>query len=133
MKKSDKFVVTGHATYVPAQSDIETEKFVWSYEVKIENQSDEVVQLLNRRWRIIDMTGKIEEIQGVGVIGMQPLIKPGKTFTYSSYCQLMTPQGTMGGEYEMQNLEEEHFLIEIPRFILSAPASVTKGYKSILH
>lgn len=133
MKKSDQFVVVGHASYVPAQSDIEAEKFVWSYEIKIENNGDEIVQLLNRRWRIIDMTGKIEEIQGVGVIGLQPIIKPGKTFTYSSYCQLVTPQGTMGGEYEMQNLEEEHFLIEIPRFILSAPASVTKGYKSILH
>lgn len=132
-KKILKISVTSQPSYVAAQSDPTNHKFLWSYEIKIKNNSDEIVQLLNRRWIITDMTGRVEEIQGAGVIGLQPLIKPGKEFLYTSYCQLLTPQGTMEGTYEMQNLEEEHFNVEIPKFILSAPSSVTQSFRSMLH
>ena|SRR3990167_10377065 len=119
--------------YISAQSDPFNQKFVWSYEITIVNESDEIIQLLNRFWRITDMSGKIEEIHGAGVIGLQPLIKPGKNFTYTSYCQLTTPQGTMEGYYEMQNLQEEHFRVDIPKFVLSAPSSITSSFRSKLH
>ena len=119
--------------YISAQSDPFNQKFVWSYEITIANESDEIIQLLNRFWRITDMSGKIEEIHGAGVIGLQPLIKPGKNFTYTSYCQLTTPQGTMEGYYEMQNLQEEHFRVDIPKFVLSAPSSITSSFRSKLH
>lgn len=128
-----KFHITVETKYLPEQSDATNQKFIWSYDVTITNESEEIVQLLNRYWRITDMTSKIEEVHGVGVIGLQPLIKPAKPFAYSSFCQLMTPQGTMEGYYEMQNLNEERFKVEIPKFILSAPASVTKSYRSKLH
>src|SRR3990167_341439 len=114
--------VGGHPRFVSEQSDVVSEKFVWSYEIKIDHQGDEIVQLLNRHWRIVDMTGHIEEVHGVGVIGLQPLLKPGTQFIYTSYCQLMTPQGTMSGYYEMQHLDGKHFLVNIPTFILSAPS-----------
>ncbi len=133
LKKNDKFIVKVSPSYVAAQSDPENHKFTWSYEVTITNHSSEIAQLLNRFWRIIDMSGKIEEVQGVGVVGLQPLIKPEKTFTYISYCQLTVPQGTMEGYYEMQNLEEERFIIEVPKFILTAPSSITKAFRSRLH
>lgn len=99
----------------------------------IRNNSESIVQLLSRFWRIVDMAGKIEEIRGVGVIGLQPLLKPGKEFVYTSYCQLDTPQGTMEGRYELQNMDEEHFEVEIPRFVLSAPSEITGTFKSRLH
>lgn len=120
-------------SYVAADSDPKKQRFVWSYEITITNDSENIVQLLNRRWLITDLTGRMEEIQGLGVVGMQPLIKPGKKFVYMSYCQLQTPQGTMEGSYEMQDLDEQHFNVDIPKFVLSAPVSVTKLYKSKLH
>lgn len=129
----NKFQITVETKYLPEQSDATNQKFIWSYDVTIVNESEDIAQLLNRYWRITDMTSKIEEIHGIGVIGLQPLLKPGKSFTYSSFCQLMTPQGTMEGYYEMQNLEEERFKVEIPKFILSAPASVTKSFRAKLH
>lgn|SRR3989338_10639823 len=133
MQQTISVIISAQPSYIPAQSDPLNQKFVWSYEIKIVNESEDIVQLLNRFWRITDMTGKVEEVHGAGVIGLQPLIKPGKHFTYTSYCQLMTPQGTMEGYYEMQNLAEEHFRIEIPKFILSAPSSISKSYRSKLH
>lgn len=129
----NKFLIAVHTKFLPEQSDPGNQKFIWSYEITITNESDEIVQLLHRYWRITDMTSKIEEVHGIGVIGLQPIIKPGKPFSYSSFCQLMTPQGTMEGFYEMQTLEEDRFKIEIPKFILSAPASMTKIFRSKLH
>jgi ApaG protein len=125
--------VSAEPNYIAEQSDPTNQKFVWSYEITIINESVEIVQLLHRYWRITDMTGKIEEIYGAGVIGLQPLIKPKNQFIYTSFCQLSTPQGTMEGHYEMQNLEEEHFNIEIPKFILSAPTAITRTFRSKLH
>lgn len=119
--------------YLRDQSAPHIHKFVWSYEVTIFNRSDEIVQLLNRFWRITDVTGKVEEVYGAGVIGLQPIIKPGKQFIYTSYCQLLTPQGTMEGHYEMQNLSDEHFAIEIPKFVLSSPATIAKMFRANLH
>lgn len=128
-----KIQITAKAVYLADESIPSSQRFLWSYEMTIENQSDEIVQLLNRHWRITDMTGKVEEVRGPGVVGLQPLIKPSKSFTYTSFCQLNTPQGTMEGYYEMQNLDEIRFLAEIPKFILTAPSTVTSTYRSKLH
>lgn len=134
MKKKEIIItVASSPNYIGEQSDPKNQKYVWSYEITIQNKSDEFVQLLMRYWKITDMTGKVEEIHGAGVIGLQPLIKPQKHFVYMSYCQLNTPQGTMEGHYEMQNLDEHHFNVEIPKFILSAPSSITKSFRSKLH
>ncbi|EKD72987.1 MAG: ApaG [uncultured bacterium] len=121
------------STYLPEQSAQECHRFLWTYEITITNESNNIVQLLNRYWRITDMTGHVEEIRGPGVIGLQPLIKPQKKFTYNSFCQLPTPQGTMEGEYEMQTLEEKRFIIAIPKFILSAPTHISDVFRSRLH
>ena len=132
-KKNLKIFVTARPSYVLEQSDPISMKFVWSYEIIIDNQTNDIVQLLNRHWKITDTTGKVEEVRGAGVIGLQPLIKPGRRFIYTSFCQLSTPQGTMEGIYEMQNLDEQHFDITVPKFILSAPSSITRAFRSKLH
>jgi ApaG protein len=131
--KKNTIVINARPGYVHEQSDPVHQKFVWSYEVAITNLTDDIVQLLNRYWRVTDMTGRVEEIRGAGVIGLQPLIKPGKQFVYTSFCQLLTPLGSMEGYYEMQNLEEKHFKVEIPKFILSAPSNITQEFRSKLH
>lgn len=132
-KKELLLTVTARPSYIPEQSDPIQQKFVWAYEITINNESEQIVQLLNRFWRITEMTGKVEEVHGVGVIGLQPIIKPRRSFTYSSFCQLTTPQGTMEGYYELQDLNEKHYRVEIPKFILSAPSSLTKAFRSKLH
>jgi ApaG protein len=125
--------ITVLSKYIPEQSDENHQKFIWSYEVTIKNESNVTIQLLHRYWRITEMTSKVEEVRGAGVIGLQPLIKPSKQFVYTSFCQLSTPQGTMEGHYVMQNLDEEHFEVEIPKFILSASTPISQTYKSKLH
>ncbi len=133
MVDSKLIIVTAEPRFVPEQSDSMHQKFVWSYEITITNSSNDILQLLHRYWRITDMSGKVEEVHGAGVVGLQPLLKPGKHFTYTSYCQLATPQGMMEGHYEFQNLNDVHFSVPIPKFILTAPVSVTQTDRSKLH
>lgn len=132
-KKKSKIFVAAKPVYIMEQSDPLQMKFVWSYEITIENQTHDIIQLLSRHWKITDTTGRVEEVRGMGVVGLQPIIKPGRRFVYTSFCQLATPQGTMEGLYEMQNIDEEHFTVDIPKFILSAPSSITRTYGSKLH
>jgi ApaG protein len=132
-KKKRDITVSARTSFMMSESDVDSQKFVWSYEITIVNHTDEIVQLLNRFWRITDMTGRIEDITGIGVVGLQPVIKPGKEFSYKSYCQINTPQGTMEGHFEMQNMEDQHFEVEIPKFILSAPSRMTKAFRDKLH
>lgn len=132
MPKEYKIQIITHPNFLPEQSSIEEGRYVWSYYITIKNPSEDILQLLGRYWRITDSEGHTEEVNGSGVVGLQPLIKPGKTFNYTSFCQLPTPQGCMEGYYEMQNLEEERFIVQIPQFILECPSSM-KIDRSKLH
>lgn len=121
-----------NSLYLPEQSIVANKRFFWSYEITVMNDSENIIQLLNRFWRITDMTGYVEEVRGPGVVGMQPVIKPGKKFTYTSFCQLMTPQGTMEGHYEMQVIADDtQFIAEIPKFVLASPA--VASFQGSLH
>jgi ApaG protein len=133
MKNNITMSVVPMATYLREQSLEESHRFLWSYEITISNESDEMVQLLHRFWRIVDMTGHIEEVRGPGIIGLQPIIKPGKTFAYNSFCQLLTPQGTMEGHYVMQTLDEVNFIVPIPQFVLQSSESTTTAFRARLH
>lgn len=133
MKNNTKIKVEAHATYVPDQSSPQERRFLWSYEISIENNDTEIVQLLSRYWRITDMTGHVEEVRGPGVVGLQPIIKPGKKFGYTSFCQITMPQGTMEGHYEMQTLNDERFMVEIPKLILTSPVTLSAEYRARLH
>ena len=96
--------------------------FAFGYNVTIENQSKDSVQLTSRFWNIKDALKDTEIVQGEGVIGKKPVLKPGETHTYSSGCLLSSPFGAMSGYYNMVNFTtSKKFKVSIPTFKLSAP------------
>lgn len=95
--------------------------YAFSYTVTIENQSKFIVQLVSRCWEIIDALSTPETVEGDGVIGIQPILQPGETHTYSSGCLLKAPVGAMQGFYKMMNFDTtEYFNVIIPTFKLNA-------------
>jgi ApaG protein len=94
------------------------------YHITIENHGSHEVQLTNRHWVITNGHGQIEEVRGVGVVGVQPRISPGETFHYSSACPLDTPVGSMRGSYRMVKEDGSHFDAQIESFTLVAPHSL---------
>ena len=99
-------------------------KWVFQYTVRITNQGDETVQLVTRHWIITDATGQVSEVRGDGVVGHQPVLAPGESFKYSSWCPLETPFGSMRGSYQMIGAGGEQFDAEIAAFALRAPFTV---------
>ena len=96
--------------------------FAFSYEITIENQSKDSVQLISRHWEILDSLNHIETVDGEGVIGRKPVIKPGETHTYNSSCLLSSPFGAMRGYFKMIDFTStRNFRVFIPTFKLSAP------------
>lgn len=107
--------------YLEEQSAPEDERYVWAYQVRIENHGGKTVQLLNRYWKITDARGRTDEVRGAGVVGEQPVIQPGESYEYTSGAPLRTPSGMMVGSYEMQTAEGERFEVAIPAFSLDSP------------
>ena len=108
-------------TYLEERSSPDTSQYVWAYRVIIENQGRETVQLLSRHWMIANARGELTEVKGPGVVGNQPVLKPGESFEYTSGAPLDTPSGMMGGAYQMETASGERFDIEIPTFSLDRP------------
>jgi ApaG protein len=113
--------VTVEPTFLAEQSSPAENQFVWAYRVRIENHGQQTVQLLRRHWRITDALGRLHEVKGPGVIGEQPVLRPGDSYEYTSGTPLTTPSGIMSGSYQMENDEGEHFDIVIPAFSLDSP------------
>ncbi len=122
------FSVTAETYFVEQQSDPNTNRFVFSYTIRIENNSDVPCQLLSRHWVIQDANRKVEEVYGEGVIGEQPLIQPKHFYQYSSGAMLETDIGTMEGRYFMicnsNDVGDQEFEVTIPRFTLSVPRTL---------
>jgi ApaG protein len=110
-------------SYLSEQSNPSLGRWFWSYHIRIENGSDRSVQLLSRKWRIVDGRGTVHEVQGEGVVGETPLIAPGGSFDYVSGCPLDTPNGSMSGTYRMVDEEGAAFDVAIPEFGLIAPSN----------
>ncbi len=108
-------------TYLEAQSMPESSQYFWAYRVIIENQGRETVQLLSRHWMITNARGDLTEVKGAGVVGEQPVLKPGESYEYTSGAPLNTTSGMMGGAYQMESESGERFDIEIPTFSLDSP------------
>ena len=108
-------------TYLEAQSSPPSSQYFWAYRVVIENQGLETVQLLSRHWMITNARGDLTEVKGPGVVGEQPVLKPGESFEYVSGAPLNTTSGLMGGAYRMESESGEQFDIEIPTFSLDRP------------
>lgn len=120
---TEDITVTVRPVYLDSQSDFFEKRFVFGYFIRIENHSLVEIQLLRRYWRIQEVEGRIQEVEGKGVIGKQPLISPGDVHTYSSYSVLNTFEGTMEGHYVMERPDGERFRVLIPRFNLRALAN----------
>ena len=108
--------------FLSDQSDVENKLWVWSYHILIENNGNNTVQLIDRYWKITDETGHVKEVNGSGVIGRQPSIKPGESFEYSSGTPLNKPSGFMFGNFRMINEKNESFFIDVPIFSLDIPS-----------
>ncbi len=116
-----KIRITVKPFYLDDQSSPEDDHFVFAYQVRIENQGGETVQLRNRYWQITDDHGRTQEVHGAGVVGEQPVLSPGETFEYTSGTPLSTPSGIMVGTYEMVTSSGERFDVAIPAFSLDSP------------
>ena len=120
-KKTKKINITVNPYFLDDQSEPEDQHFVWAYQVTIDNQSKEKVQLKNRYWKIIDSNGSEQEVRGEGVVGEQPILNPGEKFEYTSGTPLSTPSGFMGSYYEMETNQGKKFDAIIPLFSLDSP------------
>jgi ApaG protein len=120
---TDNVTVRVVTNFLDDQSEPAQARWVWSYHIRLENHGDEPVQLLTRHWKITDGRGMVSHVDGDGVVGEQPLLKPGGSHDYVSGCPLPTPSGEMEGHYRFIRADGSTFLVEIPRFNLIAPAT----------
>lgn len=116
--------VEATATYIAEQSDPDASRYVFTYTVSIHNLGTLPAQLLHRYWKIIDGDGATREVHGDGVVGEQPTLVPGDTFTYTSGAVLATAVGTMEGAFEMLAADGEMFQTPIPVFSLLKPSAL---------
>jgi ApaG protein len=124
MANTREIAVSVEPTYLETRSSPDSSQYFWAYRVIIENQGRETVQLLSRHWMITNARGELTEVKGPGVVGEQPVLKPGESFEYTSGVPLDTPWGMMGGAYQMESEGGERFDIEIPTFSLDSPNQV---------
>ena len=110
--------------FLDEQSSPSEEHYVWAYQVRIENDGSETVQLINRHWHITDEMGRIQEVRGAGVVGEQPTLQPGESFEYTSGTPLDSPSGIMVGSYEMETATGERFDVAVPAFSLDSPYQI---------
>lgn len=107
--------------FLPDQSEPAEKLWVFAYHVTITNEGAEPVQLLSRHWVITNGEGRVEEVRGPGVVGMQPLLEPGGSFQYTSGCPLDTPLGSMHGSFQMRTRQGQDFDARIDPFTLADP------------
>lgn len=116
--------VSVEPTYLDDESAPDKNMFVWAYTVRIENKGEEILQLRTRHWKITDERGRVQEVKGPGVVGEQPVLKPGESFEYTSGTPLNTPSGIMAGVYAMETTDGRIIDVDIPAFSLDAPGAL---------
>jgi len=123
MAESTKYEISVNprVDYLPEQSDESAERYVFAYTITITNTGTIPAQLISRHWVITDSDNHVQEVKGLGVVGEQPLIKPGESYEYTSGSAINTPVGTMKGSYQMVAEDGVKFDAAIPEFVLSVP------------
>lgn len=119
INKTETINVVTH--YLPEQSDEKDSRYVFSYTITITNNTEGPLQVMNRYWLITDANGDTSTVEGEGIVGKQPHIKPGASYTYTSGCFLLTPLGTMQGYYQAIDENKETVILDIPVFQLAQP------------
>ncbi|MFN3671163.1 MAG: Co2+/Mg2+ efflux protein ApaG [Bosea sp. (in: a-proteobacteria)] len=120
--------VTAVPKFMESESSPEQNRYFWGYSIEIVNLSLQTIQLMSRHWFITDGRGEVHEVRGEGVVGQQPVIRPGESFSYTSGCPLMTPDGSMSGFYAMLGEDGVIFDVAVPLFPLDSPY-----VKKVLH
>ena len=118
---TNDITVSVNSVYIEDDSVPTESRYVWAYQVRIENNGSETVRLRSRVWSITDANGHTQEIRGAGVVGKQPLLHPGDSFEYTSGTPLATPSGLMVGSYRMERSNGEYFDVRVPAFSLDSP------------
>ncbi len=126
--ETDGVAIRVTPTFMPQESDGEAGRWFWAYTIEIENRSARLVQLLTRTWRISSASGFTQEVEGDGVVGKQPVIRPGEIHRYTSGVPLDAPSGMMGGHYGMVETQSgRHFNAAVPTFALDSPMSTQRA------
>ena len=120
-QRTGDVIVRVEPDYLHDQSSPSESRFIWAYTVEIENQTDEDLTVVERFWQIADSRGQVQQVRGAGVVGEQPVVRPGETFRYTSGAPLSAPSGMMLGNYSMQTPEGKRFDVDIPPFLLDSP------------
>lgn len=120
--RTEDVIVRVSVSFLPEQSELAKQRWFWAYHIRVENCGDAPIQLLSRYWQITDGHGDRQAVAGEGVVGEQPMIKPGGAFDYVSGCPLATPTGSMEGSYTMLRNDGSQFEAAIPQFPLAGPA-----------
>jgi ApaG protein len=123
-----QFRVEVQPEYLPDQSSAEQSVYSFAYTITVTNTGDVPAQLISRHWLISNANGQTEEVKGLGVVGQQPLLRPGESFQYTSGCRLRTATGSMRGSYFFVAEDGERFDTEIPAFVLDG-----SGASRVLH
>lgn len=125
-KTTNDIKVTVLPHYMRDQSEPSENRYFWAYTIQVENHGKETVQLMNRYWHITDGYGRSQEVRGSGVVGAQPVLKPGEAFEYTSGVPLETPTGIMVGEYEMVGEQGNKMQVAVPAFSLDSPLGMSR-------
>lgn len=121
---NENIKITVNTTYVEEQSDPGENKFVYAYHISIANTGEEHTKLISRYWHITDELNQVQEVLGEGVVGEQPKLAPGESYSYTSGVVLKTSTGIMSGHYVMKTAKGEKFKAAIPTFALVQPQSI---------
>lgn len=119
---TEQIRVTVLPQFVPEQSNPAHNIFFYAYTVTLSNESSASVQLIRRSWEITDALGETRHVEGEGVVGEQPILSPGESFSYTSFSPLETPSGSMKGHYIFKSNQMDEFEVEIPEFFLHDPS-----------
>lgn len=119
--ETEGVVVRVRPAFLEAESSPEESRFIWAYHVEIENRSARTLQLMTRYWHITDREGRVQEVNGAGVVGQTPVLRPGGRFEYASGCPLNSPSGMMQGTYTLEDEGGGTLDVRIPLFTLDSP------------
>jgi len=120
--KSKNILIAVKSIFLPQYSNLDNSEYVFGYYITISNNENDPVQIIKRHWEIIDANGNTKIVDGIGVVGEQPIINPGEKYNYNSFCPLETEFGKMSGHYKMKDYKGTLFNIPIPEFSLISPS-----------
>jgi ApaG protein len=122
--KKYEISISAETSFIPEQSDLEAGRYVFTYTITISNTGNVPAQLISRHWIITDAENQVQEVRGLGVVGEQPLLRPGESYQYTSGTAIATPVGRMQGSYQMVAEDGSRFDAPIPAFTLSMPRTL---------